>query len=155
MADFNKDGESDILFQNTDGDLAIWFMDDLSLSSAVFVNPKNPGPGWAVVGVGDFNGDGNPDIVLQFTDGSIGVWYLTGGNNLILPTFLNPPTTGDPNWRVVGVTDLNGDGKPDLIFQNQATCDVAVWFMNGPNIISATLLTPSNPGCDWKVAAPK
>jgi hypothetical protein len=153
-ADFDNDGESDILFQSSTGDLVVWFMDDLNLSHAVPLNPKNPGLGWKAVGAGDFNGDGNTDILFQSTDGSLAVWFLTNQTDLLLPVLLNPSTPGDPNWTVAGVTDLNGDGKPDLLFQHQVSGDLAVWYMDGTSLSHASLLTPSNPGSTWNLRAP-
>jgi hypothetical protein len=159
VADFNKDGNPDILFQNTNGDLAVWFMVGLNVNSVVPLKPGNPGDlGWKAVAVGDLNGDGNVDVVFQHTDGSLGVWYLINGTTALLIGPLDPPTTatstGDASWRVVGSSDLNGDGKPDLLLQNRTTGDVAVWYMNGPKLILGKLLTPSNPGGTWQIVAP-
>jgi hypothetical protein len=153
-ADFNKDGESDILFQSTTGDLVVWLMDDLSLLHAAPLNPINPGPGWKAVGAGDFNGDGNMDIVFQDASGTIAIWLLTNQTDLLLPLLANPSTTGDSNWAVVGVIDLNGDGKPDFLFQHQITGDLAAWYLDGTTMVRAILLTPSNPGGTWKLKVP-
>jgi subtilisin-like proprotein convertase family protein len=156
--DFNRDGKPDILFRNKkDGSLAVWLMDGINMTSVVSLSPSNPGTGWSPVGTGDVDGDGHTDIIFRNTDGTLGVWYMTGatGTNLLLASLLNPSTSGDPNWVAVGVIDLNGDGKPDLLFQNSATRDIAVWYMNGPNLLVSKLLTPSNPGGTWGVAAPK
>jgi hypothetical protein len=130
-------------------------MNGLTLSSVAFLSPSNPGAGWHAVGVGDVDGDGNLDIFFQHDDGTLGVWYLIGGNNLLFAALLTPNNPGSADWRVMGVTDMNGDGKPDLLFQNRATLDVAVWYMNGAKQILGRLLTPSNPGPNWHIAAPK
>jgi hypothetical protein len=37
-----------------------------------------------------------------------------------------------PGWRAVGSDDFNGDGKPDLIWQHEASGQVDVWYLNGP-----------------------
>ena len=63
--DFNGDGHSDILFQNTSGQVAIWEMDGTTDRSAAGPVASNPGPSWKAVGTGDFNGDGNSDILWQ------------------------------------------------------------------------------------------
>ena len=70
-SDFNGDGTSDILWQNTNGRAGIWLMNGTSAdqqrrSSAI------PGPSWHVIGAGDFNGDGNADILWQNTNGAVG-----------------------------------------------------------------------------------
>ena len=62
--DFNGDGKSDILWQNTNGQVAIWEMNGTTPIAEQAVS-VNPGPNWKAVGTGDFNGDGDFDILLQ------------------------------------------------------------------------------------------
>ena len=65
--DFNGDGHSDILWQNTTtGQASIWEMDGNTRIGGGPVTP-NPGPTWKAVGTGDFNDDGNSDILWQNT----------------------------------------------------------------------------------------
>jgi hypothetical protein len=153
-ADFNKDSKTDILFQNTDGSLALWYLDGVSLTSVAPLRPGNSGRQWQAVGAGDINRDGNVDIVFQHEDGTLAVWYLVGGNNLLLSGLLTPQHPGNANWRVVGTIDLNGDTRTDLLLQNRADLTVAVWYMNGEKLILGKLLTPSSPGGTWRVIAP-
>ncbi|MBI3416126.1 MAG: VCBS repeat-containing protein, partial [Verrucomicrobia bacterium] len=67
--DFNHDGKTDIVLQNTEGPVAFWLMNGTAITRG-FVAYSLP-PGWKIVGVGDFNGDAQPDIVLKHTDGSV------------------------------------------------------------------------------------
>ena len=62
--DFNDDGHSDILWQNSNGQAAIWEMNGTSVVGGGAVG-ANPGPSWKAVGTGDFNGDGHSDILFQ------------------------------------------------------------------------------------------
>ena len=63
--DFNHDGDSDILFQNTNtGQVSIWEMNENSLIGGGPVRP-NPGPNWKANGTGDFNDDGHSDVLFQ------------------------------------------------------------------------------------------
>ena len=66
--DFNDDGKSDIVLQNSNGSVAVWEMNGGQISQSGVV--ANPGPSWHVEGTGDFNGDGKSDIVLQNSNGA-------------------------------------------------------------------------------------
>ncbi len=47
--DYNGDGKSDILWQNTDGTPAIWFMNGTNVISGGVVGAGNPGAEWDVI----------------------------------------------------------------------------------------------------------
>ena len=71
--DFNADGLSDILFQNTNGQAEVWDMSGTNVIGGGAVN-LNPGPSWQAKGTGDFNGDGYSDILWQNANGQTAVW---------------------------------------------------------------------------------
>lgn len=154
-ADFNRDGQEDVLFQSTDGTLAVWLMNGTQQASASLLTPSNPGDrNWQVAASGDVNRDGKADIVFQHTDGTLAVWYMDG-TSLSSAALIEPANAG-AGWKVVAVGDLNADGKTDLIFQH-TDGTLAMWAMDGSKLTSAALLDPSNPGdAAWKVvgAAP-
>jgi hypothetical protein len=52
------DGTSDILFQNSDGEIAIWGMNGGQVAGEFDVG--NPGPDWHAVATGDLGGTGTP-----------------------------------------------------------------------------------------------
>jgi V8-like Glu-specific endopeptidase len=143
--DFNGDGQSDLLWQNTSGQAAIWEMDGTSVITSAKVGP-NPGPSWKVVGTGDFNGDGNSDLLWQNTDGQAAIWEMDGTN--VIDSEKVGPNPG-PSWKLVGTGDFNGDGKSDLLWQNTSG-QVAIWEMDGTNVIDSAKVDP-NPGPSWKL----
>ena len=93
-----------------------------------------PGPriplALSFIGVGDFDGDGKTDWALFDANPKkrqVTFWYMNGGR--FLRAVLGPkiPAGYDP----VGVGDMIGDGKPDLILFNKTTKRTAVLRMNG------------------------
>jgi hypothetical protein len=61
---------------------------------------------------------------------------------------LSQPYVG-PDWKIRGVGDVNGDGKSDIIWQND-NGTAAVWLMDGTNVISGANVG-FNPGSNWHV----
>ncbi|MCW3054156.1 MAG: multicopper oxidase, type 2, partial [Chthonomonadales bacterium] len=129
----------DIVFQNTaTGQIVIWF-----LNGSAFVGGGAlslvPSTGYKVVGTGDLNSDGHRDLVFEDTaTGKIAVWYMNGLNVLGSAPLTNLPTSPDPNNQVVGVSDVNWDGTPDLIFQNLSTRVISFWTLQGTRVIGSS-----------------
>ncbi|MBF0539480.1 MAG: VCBS repeat-containing protein [Nitrospirae bacterium] len=130
--DFDGDGKSDILWQNTlTGDVYLWLMNGTKFSS--LGSPGKTDYYWQVVGVGDFNGDGKADILFQnYSTGDIGIWLMNGTKF----SSLGSPGETDYNWQIAGVGDFDGDGKSDILWQNASTSEFVVWLMNGTSYTS-------------------
>jgi VCBS repeat protein len=155
-SDFNTDGNPDLVWQNqTTGEIGVWFMNGTNLMSPSLFNPGQvPDTNWKVVGTADFNSDSRPDLVWQNqVTGQIGVWFMNG-TNLISPSLFNPGQVPDTDWRIVGTADFNGDSKPDLVWQNQTTGQIGLWFMDGITLLSVSLLNPPQvTDTNWKIVA--
>ena len=71
--DFNQDGFSDILFQNTNtGQVSVWEMNENTMIGGGPV--ANPGTSWHAIGTGA----GGSDILLQNTSGQTSIWEMNG-----------------------------------------------------------------------------
>lgn len=101
--------------------------------------------------VRDFNRDGFADLILQSSEGRISFWSMNGWNRVALGDF-NPSQVGDLGWKVVGVGDFTDCGASDLLFQHEDGT-MSVWYLDGPQLIQATLLNPNNAGPGWRVVA--
>jgi hypothetical protein len=82
----------------------------------------------------DFDGDGKPDVVFQYlsASGLLAAWRVNGLSVVSLSYVFNyPGALADPGWSVVGTSDLNGDYKTDLLYQNKFTGQTILLMMNG------------------------
>ncbi|MBW4483240.1 MAG: DUF4347 domain-containing protein [Tildeniella torsiva UHER 1998/13D] len=98
----------------------------------------------------DFNGDGSVDIFWRHQNVGESVFWLMDNVAFSGDGDFLSPTIADVNWDIKAVGDLNGDGDPDLVWQNKATNQAAVWLMDGVNLTSGALL-PNDAAAGWKV----
>ena len=84
-----------------------------------------PAPWGQDIATGDFNGDGRLDLVLTHNNPQISVSLLTGrGDGTFNAPVSFPNTSGFDSPDVVA-TDLNNDGKLDLVVAHNAACFTA------------------------------
>jgi hypothetical protein len=129
--DFNGDRISDLLWNDTSGDWAIWLMNGVSVLSSAGFGPLPTD--WRVVAQRDFNGDSQSDLLWRdTTTGATSLWFMNGTQVASSASIGIIPTT----WSVIGTGDFDGDGLSDILWQD-ASGNVAVWLMNGASITSS------------------
>ena len=153
--DLNEDGTHDLLFQNSvTNQIAIWYMGGATgttvLSDAIVASPVS---GWRVTGVGDLDGNGASDIVFtNATSNGVSVWYRAPGQAF---NVMSSPIIyyAAPDWRLVGVTNIDETGRNELVFQNNTNGMLSVWYLgnNGTSYSSSAYL--QTPVSGWRVRA--
>ena len=123
LADVNGDGKTDILAGCYDGTAV-----DVYLNNGSGTFPTSPTPFAANMQVismylGDFDGDGKSDLAVAGYSGGANSWvaFMKGGGDGTFTTPVvadfQPVNTAPSSFYGEAITpDVNGDGKPDVIF---------------------------------------
>ena len=122
IADFNSDSIGDIIFVAEDDQTHEYYIgkDD---GTFIDVSDRLPAKSEANgLDVGDLNGDGLPDIIIG-NSGSKAQNFLWINSREKPGNFVDHTTDGLPaiedQTQAVRLTDLNGDGAPDLVVGNE------------------------------------
>jgi hypothetical protein len=130
------------LWQNTDGQVALWSIDGGLIDSEAY--PGAADDSWRIRGTGDFDGDGHDDILWQQTTGQVAIWHMSRGSRL---GEAYPGGKVAANWSIQGIGDFDGDESSDILWRDD-TGQLAIWFrgqLADPLPQRSTLVTPALP----------
>ncbi len=141
--DFNGDGHADIVWRHSNGQVAIWHMDngtrlyDTYPGSPIFRYAPVPRPGltWTIVGIGDFDANGRSDILWRENGGQLAMWMDGTETIAAYPSYWNQGGPVDTNWKVEGVGDFDGDARSDILWRQSMSGETAVWLMSGGSMV--------------------
>jgi hypothetical protein len=130
VADFNGDGQADVLVRDTG--TGQWYLYALNGRTILDAGASGGVPmaadlAWQPVGIADFTGDGKADVLLRNT--GTGQWYLDALDGRTIQgggATGGVPMAADLNWQAVGVSDVSGDGKADVLLRNSST---GLWYL--------------------------
>jgi hypothetical protein len=128
---------------------------EIMIGTGALSGAASPSPDWTLASTGDFNADGKADILwYKESTGQLVVWLMNGHTRTasILP---NPDHATGAGWVVAGTADFNGDGARDILWYNQTSGNLVIWYMNAAlQRLWSAPTTPSSFGCcEWRVAA--
>ncbi|MEE2789217.1 MAG: VCBS repeat-containing protein [Myxococcota bacterium] len=126
-ADINGDGQADLVSVHTNGNAYVW----PGRTSGTFANARasfhgtmrieaHHGAGHRIVGLADVTGDGKADLVSVHPAGTAYVWrgrenWTFGHAIESFQGTLDLRGDDDVGHEIIGVADVNGDGRADLI----------------------------------------
>jgi YD repeat-containing protein len=171
VADYDNDNNDDIVWHNkVTGENEIWFQSGTT-HAGTWALPANPDGNWGLYGTGDFTNDDKPDLffhnrvtgenqiwtmddatpttILSKTVGSNSTTSNSSVRHLRVAT-LSMPAMPDNNWVPALVADMDGDGKPDIVWRNIVTGENTVWIMSGAQV-TQTVPLESRPDPNWQI----
>lgn len=145
LGDLDGDGDLDIAVAQLGGNLSV-ALNQGPTSPGKFVMSIVTAPGQNNrVAIADVNGDTKKDIVVakngDVSQNNVGV-LLGNGNGTFQSEQLF--SAGTYAWSI-GVEDLNGDGRQDLIVSNRDSRDVSVLLGNADSLFAAAVSHPALP----------
>ena len=156
VADVNGDGKPDVIVSNYGGTVysvgVLLGNGDGTFQPVLLAYTESAAQfkDLGAVSVADLNGDGKPDLIVAIcclSNGDAAATVLLGNGD---GTFQSPASydTDGGFASALVVSDVNGDGKPDIVVTNW-NGTVGVLLGNGDGTFQPALLSasPADPGC--------
>ncbi len=142
--DFNGDGQADVVWRHeVSGKVVVWLMNGVERISGSFTSPTGvTDTSWRLRATGDVDGDGQADLLWQQRQSGRLVTWLMNGLSRREGRFLTPEGPDSAQWQAVGLADLTGDGRTDLLLQHAVSGRVVVWELEGGVRRSGVVLLP-------------
>lgn len=150
--DLDQDGYPDLIWQNSrTGDVTVWYMEGANWTGYWDYLAQGIPTEWKIVGTADLDYDGNTDLIWQNNRiGDAVIWYMEGAYWTGYWDYLALDVPIE--WKIVGVVDFLGDGASDLVWQNNRTGDVVIWYMDGASWTGYWDYLAQGIITDWKIA---
>jgi hypothetical protein len=137
--DFDGEGKSDILWENTSGNTDVWSMNGSQLLSDQPVKDDQGvlgqmGSEWHVVGAGNFNGDKTADLVwVDTNNNNVQIWDMNG-SQISQVVNLGVGAHQAVGFQLEAVGDFTGSGAKDDLLWLRSDGAAQVWHVNGTQV---------------------
>ncbi|WP_053693097.1 FG-GAP-like repeat-containing protein [Streptomyces sp. WM6372] len=123
-ADFNGDGQADIIARDGSGNLKMWTHN----AGGYFNAPVQVTAGWNFTQTvaADFDGDGKADLIARDGSGNLKRWSGRGDGTFGAAV----QVTGGWEFTQTAAADFDGDGKADLVARD-ASGNLKIWAGHG------------------------
>ena len=137
----------------TGGYLSAWTLRNLNVVAGTSLTPALiANTGWQIVGTGDFNGDAHDDLLWRHRGTGIMTVWLMNGTSFMAAGLLSDNTVSDLRWAIRAIADMDGDGKPDIVWQHEVDGWISVWLMDGLRLKEGRALSPNRVTVEWRIA---
>ncbi len=129
VADYNRDGNSDYLWRNSETGMNLWWEMDANGTGILKITMLTSVPtDWTIVGAIDANRDQDPDILWRNTKTGSHVWWHMQGAQI--KTVKEIQGLAALDWDIKGVGDVDQNGAIDIFWSHQTTGTMVWWLMN-------------------------
>ncbi|MFD0142316.1 MULTISPECIES: N-acetylmuramoyl-L-alanine amidase [unclassified Streptomyces] len=148
--DLSGDSIPDLVAREKSG--VLWFYKGTGNPASPFAARVKVGAGWQtynqLVSTGDLNADGKADLVARDTAGTL--WFYKGTGSTTAPYAARVKVGA--GWQsynqLVGPSDLNADGKVDLIGRDGSG---VLWYYKGTGSATAPFAARTQVGSGWQI----
>jgi hypothetical protein len=152
-ADFDRDGQLDILWYNrASGEVGWWLMNGAQIREVAMLQTVGNSTAWNAVGTADANGDGQIDILWRNDSTQSTGWWLMNGKAIQSVAYL-VPNEPDSSQQVKGIGDFNRDGTIDVLWQNRISGATNLWLMDAVKADGTQVVRLENYGIDRRAGA--
>ncbi len=146
--DFDYDYVTDVVRRNT-------VTAALQVNGVPLAGAAPPPLNWTLGATGDWNDDGMADLFWRNTTSQkLVVWFMNGATKIgsAVPT---PDQAAHANWGLAGGADFNGDGFRDILWYNQTSGNLVIWYLDANLVrITGAFTSPSSVGNNnWSVVS--
>ncbi len=145
-ADMDGDKKTDLIFQNTKGQIAAWLLDGTTFRVSKVI--KKSLARWRVIAANNLNNDARSDILLRDAKGRLAILFFSK-TKFKSAAILKKSLTVNTNWHILGFSDFNGDNNPDFLWQDDQG-RLVTWYMKNSKFLGSNYLSSAQSLNDWR-----